>query len=96
MNQSYGEGVANHTGPESCMVVGNGRREALTGVRAGGVLSLEDCWVLDTDIRGFLDASDHDWMIRMLEHRIGDKRVLRHVRKWLNAGVMEDGNLHQM
>jgi RNA-directed DNA polymerase len=41
MEESYGEGVANHTGPESCMVVGNGRREALTGVGAGWVLSLE-------------------------------------------------------
>jgi RNA-directed DNA polymerase len=41
MKESYGAGVANHTGPESCMVVGNGRREALTGVRTGRILSLE-------------------------------------------------------
>jgi len=48
-------------------------------------------WVLDADIRGFFDAIDHEWMMRMLEHRIADKRVLRLVRKWLTAGVSEDG-----
>jgi RNA-directed DNA polymerase len=48
-------------------------------------------WVLDADIRGFFDAIDHEWMMRMLEHRIADKRVLRLIRKWLIAGVSEDG-----
>jgi len=48
-------------------------------------------WVLDVDIRGFFDAIDHEWMLRFVEHRIRDKRVLRHIRKWLKAGVMEDG-----
>jgi RNA-directed DNA polymerase len=48
-------------------------------------------WVLDLDIRGFFDAIDHEWLVRFIEHRIKDKRVIRHVRKWLNAGVMEDG-----
>lgn len=48
-------------------------------------------WVLDADIRGFFDAIDHDWMQRMLEHRIGDKRLLRLISKWLKAGVLEDG-----
>jgi group II intron reverse transcriptase/maturase len=48
-------------------------------------------WVLDVDIRGFFDAIDHEWMMRFVEHRIRDKRVLRHIRKWLKAGVMEDG-----
>ena len=42
MEEFYDEGLANHIGPESCMAVGNGRREALTGVSAGWVLSLED------------------------------------------------------
>ena len=49
--------------------------------------------MLDADIRGFFDAIDHDWMIRFLEHRIGDKRVIRLVRKWLKAGVLEDGKV---
>jgi len=48
-------------------------------------------WVLDVDIRGFFDAIDHEWLIRFIEHRIKDRRVIRHIRKWLNAGVMEDG-----
>jgi len=48
-------------------------------------------WVLDADIRGFFDALDHGWLLRFLEHRIGDRRILRLLRKWLRAGVMEDG-----
>jgi RNA-directed DNA polymerase len=48
-------------------------------------------WVLDADIRGFFDTIDHEWMIRFLEHRIADHRVLRLIRKWLRAGVSEDG-----
>jgi RNA-directed DNA polymerase len=47
-------------------------------------------WVLDADIRGFFDTINHDWMMRFVEHRIADRRVLRHVKKWLNAGVLED------
>ena len=48
-------------------------------------------WVLDADIKGFFDTISHDWMIRLLEHRITDPRVLRLVRKWLRAGVSEGG-----
>ncbi|MBD3258179.1 group II intron reverse transcriptase/maturase [candidate division GN15 bacterium] len=48
-------------------------------------------WVLDADIRGFFDAIDHQWMLRFLEHRIADPRILRLIRKWLIAGVSEDG-----
>lgn len=48
-------------------------------------------WVLDADIRGFFDAINHEWLMRFVEHRIADKRVLRHLKKWLKAGVMEDG-----
>lgn len=48
-------------------------------------------WVLDADLRGFFDAIDHDRLMEFVEHRIGDKRVLRHIKKWLNAGVFEDG-----
>jgi group II intron reverse transcriptase/maturase len=47
-------------------------------------------WVLDLDIRGFFDAIDHEWLIKFVGHRIKDKRVIRHIRKWLNAGVMEE------
>lgn len=48
-------------------------------------------WVLDADIRGFFDAIDHGWLMQFVEHRIADQHVLRHVKKWLNAGVLEDG-----
>ncbi len=48
-------------------------------------------WVLDADIRGFFDNIDHEWLIRFLEHEIADRRILRLIRKWLKAGVSEDG-----
>ncbi len=48
-------------------------------------------WILDADIEGFFDAIDHEWMIKFLEHRIGDHRILRLIRKWLRAGVSEEG-----
>lgn len=48
-------------------------------------------WILDADIEGFFDAIDHEWLIKFLEHRIGDPRILRLIRKWLRAGVSEDG-----
>jgi RNA-directed DNA polymerase len=46
-------------------------------------------WVLDLDVRSFFDKVDHDWMLQFAEHRIGDERILRLIRKWLKAGVME-------
>jgi RNA-directed DNA polymerase len=48
-------------------------------------------WVLDADIRDFFTSLDHSWLERFLEHRIADRRVLRLIRKWLAAGVIEDG-----
>jgi RNA-directed DNA polymerase len=48
-------------------------------------------WVLDADIRGFFDTLNHEWLIRFVEHRIGDRRVVRLITKWLRAGVLEDG-----
>jgi group II intron reverse transcriptase/maturase len=48
-------------------------------------------WMLDADIRGFFDAVDHGWMVKFIEHRIGDRRVVRLIQKWLSAGVLEDG-----
>ncbi len=47
--------------------------------------------VLDADIRGFFDAISHEWVVKFVEHRIGDRRVVRLIQKWLNAGVLEDG-----
>jgi len=48
-------------------------------------------WILDADIRSFFDSVSQDWLVRFLEHRIGDERIIRLVRKWLKAGVLEDG-----
>jgi retron-type reverse transcriptase len=50
-------------------------------------------WILDADIEGFFDTIDHDWMIAFLERRIGDRRVLRLIRNWLEAGISEDGEV---
>jgi len=47
--------------------------------------------VLDADIRSFFDTLDRGWLVKFLEHRVGDRRVVRLVRKWLVAGVLEDG-----
>lgn len=51
-------------------------------------------WVVDLDIQGYFDHIQHDWLIRFLEHRVADKRIIRLIRKWLKAGVM-DGNQWQ-
>jgi group II intron reverse transcriptase/maturase len=48
-------------------------------------------WVLDADIRGYFDAINHEWLIKFLEHRIADQRILRLIKKWLRAGVVENG-----
>ena len=48
-------------------------------------------WVVDCDIRAFFDSVSRSWLVRFLEHRIADKRVIRLIIKWLNAGVMEAG-----
>jgi group II intron reverse transcriptase/maturase len=48
-------------------------------------------WVLDADIRNFFDTLNHGWLVKFLEHRIGDRRMVRLIQKWLNAGVLEDG-----
>ena len=46
-------------------------------------------WILDADLEGFFDTIDRDWLVKFLEHRIGDRRILRLILKWLNAGVIE-------
>src|SRR6266542_335731 len=48
-------------------------------------------WVLDFDIRTFFDSLDHAWLVRMLEHRIGDRRIIRLIKRWPKAGSMESG-----
>lgn len=48
-------------------------------------------WVLDADIRGFFDNVSHEWVMKFIEHRVADRRMLRLIQKWLKAGVSEDG-----
>ena len=57
----------------------------------GGIMTKRVGWVLDADIRGYFGAIDHEWLMKFIKHRIADKRVLRHIKKWLNAGVLEEG-----
>jgi group II intron reverse transcriptase/maturase len=56
-----------------------------------GLLTRKVNWVLDVDIRGFFDTLDRGWLVQFVEHRIVDRRVVRLIQKWLNAGVLEDG-----
>jgi RNA-directed DNA polymerase len=50
-------------------------------------------WVLDCDVQSFFDKVSRDWLIRFVEHRIGDRRIIRLIAKWLTAGVLEDGRV---
>src|SRR5258707_8004870 len=70
---------------------GRGQHDALDAL-AVGITSTKVNWIVDADIAGFFDAVSHEWLIRFVEHRVGDGRILRLIRKWLKAGVMEDGN----
>lgn len=56
-----------------------------------GITQRKVNWVLDADIRSFYDSIDHGWLVKFVEHRIADPRLLRLIRKWLRAGVSEDG-----
>lgn len=69
---------------------GRSQHNALDAVTVG-ITSRNVNWVLDADIRGFFDSINHDWLVKFIEHRIADKRVIRQVIKWLKAGVLEDG-----
>jgi group II intron reverse transcriptase/maturase len=67
---------------------GRGAHQALDAL-AVGITERRVNWVLDADIKGFFDVIDHDWLLTFIEHRIADRRILRQVRKWLKAGVLD-------
>ncbi|UTV82120.1 group II intron reverse transcriptase/maturase [Acidithiobacillus sp. YTS05] len=69
---------------------GRSQHDALDALSMG-IKSRKVNWILDADISAFFDSIDHRWMLKFLEHRIADRRLLRLVSKWLRAGVMEDG-----
>ena len=52
-----------------------------------GIESRNVNFILDADIRLFFDTMDQEWLIRFVEHRVGDRRIVRLIRKWLKAGV---------
>jgi RNA-directed DNA polymerase len=56
-----------------------------------GILTRKVSWVLDADIRGFFDTLRHEWLVKFIEHRIADRRIVRHILKWLKADVLEEG-----
>jgi RNA-directed DNA polymerase len=69
---------------------GRGAHDALDALYVG-IDSRKVNFILDADIRAFFDTVDHDWLIRFVEQRIGDKRMIRLIQKWLKVGVLEDG-----
>jgi group II intron reverse transcriptase/maturase len=69
---------------------GRSPHQALDALCAG-ITTRKVNWVLDADIRSFFDTLSHEWLVRFVEHRIADRRVVRLIQKWLRAGVLEDG-----
>jgi group II intron reverse transcriptase/maturase len=69
---------------------GRGAHDALDSLWVG-ISRRKVGWVLDADIRGFFDTINHEWLLKFIEHRVADPRILRLIRKWLRAGVSEDG-----
>lgn len=69
---------------------GRSQHDALDALSTG-IYRKRVNWVLDADIQGFFDAMDHGWMMRFLQHRITDKRLLRLIRKWLRVGTIQNG-----
>jgi RNA-directed DNA polymerase len=61
-----------------------------------GLLTRKVNWVLDLDIKGFFDGISHEWLVKFVEHRIADRRVVRLIQKWLRADVLEDGKRIRM
>jgi RNA-directed DNA polymerase len=70
---------------------GRSQHQALDALSVGLVRKKVN-YVLDADIRGFFDNIDHGWMMRFIQHRVADRRILRLIQKWLKAGVLEEGN----
>jgi len=69
---------------------GRSQHDALDAL-AYGIIRTQVNYILDCDVRSFFDSISHEWLVRFVEHRIGDPRVIRLIRKGLKAGVMEDG-----
>jgi len=69
---------------------GSSQHNALDALYAG-ITQKKVNWVLDLDVKSFFDKIEHDWMIQFVEHRMADRRIVRLIQKWWQAGVVEDG-----
>ncbi len=73
---------------------GRNPHQALSALHTA-IMSQRVNWVLDADIRSFFDSVDHEWLLQMLAHRIADPRILRLIRQWLEAGILESDEWHE-
>ena len=73
---------------------GRGQQDALDALWVG-IVRRKVSWILDLDIRSYFDKIQHSWLVQFVEHRIGDRRVVRLIQKWLKAGVIEQGQWHE-
>jgi RNA-directed DNA polymerase len=73
---------------------GRSQHDALDALWVG-IVRKKVNWILDLDIRSFFDKLQHSWLIQFVEHRIGDRRLVRLIQKWLKAGVMEQGQWNE-
>src|SRR3982075_3046054 len=71
---------------------GRGAHDAMDALVVG-ITSTKVNWILDADIRSFFDTVSQEWLIKLVEHRIGDPRIIRLIQKWLKVGVLEDGDV---
>ena len=69
---------------------GRGQHDGLDALVVG-ITTAKVNWIVDADIQNFFGAVSQEWLVRFVEHRIGDTRIIRLIRKWLKAGVLEDG-----
>jgi RNA-directed DNA polymerase len=70
---------------------GRSQHQALDALSVG-IQRKKVNWILDADVRSFFDQMSHEWLLKFIQHRIADKRILRLIQKWLKAGVSEDGD----
>jgi len=68
---------------------GRSQHDALDAL-VTGIGNTKVNWILDADIRSFFDMVNQEWLIRFVEHRVGDRRIIRLIQKWLKAGILED------
>ena len=69
---------------------GRSQHDALDALWVG-IMRKKVNWILDADVRGFFDNLSHEWLVKFIEHRIADRRILRLIQKWLRAGISEEG-----